>query len=121
MAVAAVLALQPPVLALDEPTSPARSLGRGGGADRADPAQQDLGLTVVLAEHRLERVIGHVDRLRYLPGPGQPAIDGPARETLARMPDGPPLVALGRRLGWAPLPLTISEGRRRAVTIGRWR
>jgi energy-coupling factor transport system ATP-binding protein len=76
---------------------------------------EDLGLTVVLAEHRLERVLGHADRLRFMPGPSshERVLDGAPRSVLRELPLAavPPLVALGRRLGWEPLPLSIREGR----------
>jgi energy-coupling factor transport system ATP-binding protein len=115
VAVASVMALQPPVLALDEPTSQLDPLGAEEVLSALHRLNSELGVTIALAEHRLERVIGHADRLLYLPGPGQPAIDGPVRETLRALPLGPPLVELGRRLEWEPLPLTIREGRRLAV------
>jgi energy-coupling factor transport system ATP-binding protein len=115
VALAAVLALQPPVLALDEPTSQLDPLGAEEVLAALERLNQDLGLTVVLAEHRLERVIGHADRLLYLPGAGQAPLDGPVRECLRALPLAPPLVELARRLEWEPLPLTIREGRRFAA------
>lgn len=115
VALAAVLALQPPVLALDEPTSQLDPLGAEEVLAALERLNQDLGLTVVLAEHRLERVIGHADRLLYLPGAGQPPLDGPVRELLRALPLAPPLVELARRLEWEPLPLTVREGRRFAA------
>jgi energy-coupling factor transport system ATP-binding protein len=72
----------------------------------------DLGLTIVLAEHRLERVAQYADRILYLPGPGEvPLFDTPS-EVLSQVPLVPPLVELGRRLGWKPLPMTVREARR---------
>ncbi|MGD8794450.1 MAG: ABC transporter ATP-binding protein, partial [Anaerolineae bacterium] len=72
----------------------------------------DLGLTVVLSEHRLERVVQYVDRILYFPGEGQPPILDEPRAVLARVEMTPPLVTLAKALGWSPLPLTIKEGRR---------
>ena len=123
VAVAAALALQPAILALDEPTSQLDPWGAEEVLTALTRLNEDLGLTVVLAEHRLERVIGHVDRIRFLPvtGTGVEIVDGPPRCALAAMPEGavPPLVALGRRLGWDPLPLSIKEGRAAARRDGR--
>jgi energy-coupling factor transport system ATP-binding protein len=123
VAVAAALALQPAVLALDEPTSQLDPWGAEEVLTALTRLNEDLGLTVVLAEHRLERVIGHVDRVRFLPAAGGEGgiVDGPPRRALAAMPTGalPPLVALGRRLGWEPLPLSIKEGRAAARRDGR--
>ena len=36
----------------------------------------DLGLTVILSEHRLERVVQYADRMLYLPALGRAARDG---------------------------------------------
>jgi energy-coupling factor transport system ATP-binding protein len=74
---------------------------------------EDLGLTVVLAEHRLERVVAHADRLTVLAPGGTVVLDGSPRETLRHVEIGslPALFALGRRLDWDPLPLSIKEGR----------
>src|SRR5690606_37223433 len=44
---------------------------------------------------------------------------GPSREVLADSPIRPPLVDLGARQGWTPLPLTIREGRRHAAEARR--
>ncbi len=115
VAVAAALALQPDVLALDEPTSQLDPWGAEEVLTALTRLNEDLGLTIVLVEHRLERVVSHADRLRYLPVPGSGDLfqDGRPRDVLAEIDPGgvPPLVVLGRRLGWTPLPLTIKEGR----------
>ena len=115
VAVAAALALQPSLLALDEPTSQLDPWGAEEVLTALTRLNEDLGLTIVLAEHRLERVLGHADRLRVLGGPSVSPLDGAPRDVLARMDSGvvPPVVALARRLGWEPLPLSIKEGRAR--------
>lgn len=112
VAIAAVMTLQPQVLVLDEPTSQLDPQGAEEVLDTLVKLNRDLGLTVILSEHRLERVIEHVDRILYLPGPGQaPLLDDP-RTVLARVDITPPLVTLAKALAWSPLPLTIKEGRR---------
>ena len=41
---------------------------------------EDLGLTIVLSEHRLERVVQYADRMLYLPALGvPPVLDDPRR------------------------------------------
>jgi energy-coupling factor transport system ATP-binding protein len=69
-------------------------------------------LTVILSEHRLERVLQYADRVLYLPACGQAPEFGEPRRMMEKLPLAPPLVRLGRALGWSPLPLTIKEGRR---------
>jgi energy-coupling factor transport system ATP-binding protein len=44
-------------------------------------------------------------------GAGQPPLDGTPRQVLAEVPLAPPVVRLGRQLGWQPLPLTVEEAR----------
>lgn len=112
VAIAAVMTLQPQVLVLDEPTSQLDPQAAEEVLTMVHRLNQDLGLTVVLAEHRLERVLQYADRVLYLPPDGQPAIYGPPRQVMAQVDLAPPLIALGKALGWDPLPLTIKEARR---------
>ncbi len=111
VAIAAVLALQPEVLVLDEPTSQLDPQAAEEVLVALRHLNEDLGLTVILSEHRLERVAQYVDRILYLPALGAAPVIGEPRDVLAQLPLVPPLVELGRHLGWAPLPLTIKEGR----------
>ncbi len=111
VAIAAVMTLQPQVLVLDEPTSQLDPQAAEEVLDTLVKLNQDLGLTVILSEHRLERVVQYADRMLYFPGEGQaPLLDEP-RAVLGEMPFTPPLVALAKALDWSPLPLTIKEGR----------
>jgi energy-coupling factor transport system ATP-binding protein len=124
VAVAAALALQPEILALDEPTSQLDPWGAEEVLAALTRLNDDLGLTIVLAEHRLERVVSHADRLTLLDRDGRIAADGRPRDLLAEADPAllPALLALGRRLDWQPLPLTIKEGRaaqRRDAALGR--
>ncbi len=124
VAVATALALQPTILALDEPTSQLDPWGAEEVIAALTRLNEDLGLTVVLAEHRLERVVSHSDRLTVLDRGGTLAYDGPPRVTLERVDVEtlPPLISLSRRLNWQPLTLSIKEGRlahRNDVTEGR--
>jgi energy-coupling factor transport system ATP-binding protein len=124
VAVAGALALQPSMLALDEPTSQLDPWGAEEVLAALNRLNEDLGLTIVLAEHRLERVVAHADRLTLLAPGGSIALDGPPRDALrqADITNLPALLALGRRLDWDPLPLSIKEGRaaqRRAAALGQ--
>ncbi len=54
----------------------------------------------------------YVDQILYLPaGDGAPMLGEP-RDILGEIDLVPPLVRLGKELGWRPLPLTIKEGLR---------
>jgi energy-coupling factor transport system ATP-binding protein len=117
VAVAAALALHPAILALDEPTSQLDPWGADEVLTALTRLNDDLGLTIALAEHRLDRVLAYADRVRLLDRSGAVAADAPPREALAAMDPHalPPLARLGLRLGWDPLPLTIKEGRARVA------
>jgi len=112
VAIAAALALRPRVLVLDEPTSQLDPQSAEDVLHALVRLNGDLGLTVLLAEHRLERVLPFADTLVYLPHTGTGVLSGPPREVLHRMDLVPPLVTLGKALGWDPLPLTVKEGLR---------
>jgi energy-coupling factor transport system ATP-binding protein len=117
VAIGAVLAAQPRVLVLDEPTS---NLDPGSAEEVLSMLvrmRDELGLTIVLSEHRLERVVGFADRLCYMAAdsaraePAMALSAGPVRQVVRTMPYAPPVSELGRALAWEPLPLTVREGR----------
>lgn len=112
VALAAVLTLHPQVLVLDEPTSQLDPQAAEEVLVALRQLNEDLGLTVILSEHRLERVVQYADRLVYFPAAGAPVFTGTPEEVLSAIPLVPPLVALGKALDWRPLPLTIKEARR---------
>jgi len=115
VAIAAALALRPRILVLDEPTSQLDPRSAQDLLETLVRLNRQLGLTVVLAEHRLERILPHADRLIHLSGRGQPVLSGSPRRVLRQMDLTPPLITLGKALGWEPLPLTVKEGRPLAV------
>jgi energy-coupling factor transport system ATP-binding protein len=116
VAIAAVLAAGPRVLVLDEPTSALDPVAAEEVLSALHRLVHDLGYTVVLAEHRLERVVQHADRIVLVRDGVVSAPLDPA-EAMALSPVHPPIVELGRRMGWSPLPLTIRDARRRAASL----
>ena len=114
VAIGAVLTTHPRVLVLDEPTSALDPPAAEEVLAALHRLVHDLGLTVLLAEHRLERVVQYADRVVHLPGDGRPIETGTPDEVMVRCPVAPPVVELGRLAGWSPLPLTIRDARRHA-------
>ncbi|MFJ4889900.1 ABC transporter ATP-binding protein [Streptomyces sp. NPDC088788] len=117
VAIGSVLTPHPRVLVLDEPTS---ALDPAAAEEVLAVLQRlvhDLGTTVLMAEHRLERVVQYADRLALLPAPGAPLTLGSPAEIMAVSPVRPPVVELGRLAGWSPLPLTVRDARRRAEPL----
>lgn len=115
--IAAALALRPRLLVLDEPTSQLDPKSAEDVLQALVRLNADLGLTIVLAEHRLERVLPFVDQLIYLPAEAAGAIQGSPEAVLPQIELVPPLVQVAKKLGWSPLPLSIKEGRRHSQ---RW-
>ena len=113
VAIGAVLASGPRILVLDEPTSALDPVAAEDVLASLHRLVHDLGLTVVVAEHRLERVIHHADRILMIEGGHVSALLDPA-EAMVTSPIYPPVIALGRHLGWSPLPLSVRDARRRA-------
>ncbi len=113
VAIATALAFRPRVLVLDEPTSQLDPQAAEDVLQALVRLNQDMGLTIVLAEHRLERILPYVDRMVYLAEAGDQVLSGSPRRVLQQMDLTPPLVTLAKNLGWDPLPLTVKEGRQR--------
>lgn len=115
VALASVLAMQPDVLVLDEPTSQLDPVSADDFLATLKSLNEDLGLCVLLAEHRVERCFHFADRVLVL-DQGEIVFEGAPRQ-MAEWADGTP---------WAPLPpvtrlflgrdgiippLTVKEGR----------
>ncbi|MFD7609589.1 ABC transporter ATP-binding protein [Streptomyces sp. NPDC059828] len=118
VAIGSVLTPHPRVLVLDEPTS---ALDPAAAEEVLAVLQRlvhDLGTTVLMAEHRLERVVQYADRVVLLPSPGAAPVTGSPAEVMAHSPVHPPVVALGRLADWEPLPLSVRDARRRAGEAG---
>ncbi|MGW3087495.1 ABC transporter ATP-binding protein [Streptomyces sp. NPDC001108] len=114
VAIGSVLTPHPKVLVLDEPTS---ALDPAAAEEVLSVLQRlvhDLGTTVLMAEHRLERVVQYADQVVLLPSRGTAPVMGAPADVMALSPVHPPVVALGRLAGWEPLPLSVRDARRRA-------
>jgi energy-coupling factor transport system ATP-binding protein len=116
VAIGAALTAHPGVLVLDEPTSALDPTAAEEVLATITRLVHDLGATVLVAEHRLERVVHYADRLVYLSGDGTVQHGRPS-ELLATTAIAPPVVQLGRLAGWHPLPLSVRDARRRATGL----
>ncbi|MFE7324793.1 ABC transporter ATP-binding protein [Streptomyces sp. NPDC057565] len=117
VAIGSVLTPHPKVLVLDEPTS---ALDPAAAEEVLAVLQRlvhDLGTTVLMAEHRLERVVQYADQVVLLPSPGAAPVTGAPADVMAVSPVHPPVVALGRLADWTPLPLSVRDARRRATGL----
>ena len=113
VAIGAVFAAGPRVLVLDEPTSALDPVAAEEVLASLQRLVHDLGVTVVVAEHRLERVIHHADQVVLVAdGRVSPLLAPPDAMTASTI--FPPVVGLGRLARWSPLPLSVRDARRRA-------
>ncbi|MFG3531433.1 ABC transporter ATP-binding protein [Streptomyces sp. NPDC047917] len=116
VAIGSVLTAHPRILVLDEPTSALDPTAAEEVLAAVTRLVHDLGVTVLLAEHRLERVVQYADRVIHLPGDGR-VTSGPPAHIFRTSLIAPPIVELGRAAGWSPLPLSIRDARRTAVPL----
>jgi len=121
VAIASVLALYPDILVLDEPTSELDPKGAEDVLNVVERLNDELGITVILVEHRLDRVVAHSDRVIVLEN-GMITADGGPRSILS---DGrvsqsgvgiPPIIKLAQAVKSKGnlidnTPLTVKEGR----------
>jgi energy-coupling factor transport system ATP-binding protein len=116
VAIGSVLTTHPRVLVLDEPTSALDPTAAEEVLAAITRLVHDLGVTVLLAEHRIERVLQYADHLVHLSPDGR-VESGPPAEIMATSSVAPPVVELGRLVGWAPLPLSVRDARRRVAPL----
>lgn len=118
LAIAAALVMHPKVLVLDEPTSALDPVASEEILSILHRLVHDLSVTVVLAEHRLERVIGYVDRILLIEGDGASSIGEPS-EILAKTDLVPPIVRLSRALSLAEIGTSTREVRKLTEDVRR--
>ena len=110
VAIAAVLTMQPRVLLLDEPTSQLDPQSAQDVLAKLVELRDEIGLTVLAAEHRLERLAAHADRFMIVNSNCGVRMVEP-RAAMREDLSAPPVARIGAALGWSPLPLSLAQGR----------
>ena len=116
---AAVMVAQPEVLLLDEPTSQLDPIAASDFLNTVKKLNREMGLTVLLIEHRLEEALPMADRVLVLEN-GALTMDLPPSEACEQLRTHPALLDAmpgAVRLFHAvraegPCPITVREGRR---------
>ena len=116
VAIGAALVLHPKILVLDEPTSALDPVAAEEVLAILQRLVHDLGITVIIAEHRLERVIGYVDTVIEINKDGAVRIGKP-EEILKDSKIAPPLVKLARALGLPKISLSVRDLRKETEAI----
>ena len=110
VAIAAILTMHPRIILLDEPTSQLDPQSAEDVLRTVNDLRADLGLTIVAAEHRLDRLAPYADRVMHIPRAGEFAVMN-TRCAMSGLPGAPVVSRIGASLGWSPLPLSIVEAR----------
>lgn len=114
---AAVMAMQPDLLVLDEPTSQLDPLAAGDFLATLRKINAELGTTILLIEHRLEEVLAYADRVLVMETGGILALDAPEKlpafirenDMFQAMPV--PMRIFEELSGEGDSPVTVREGR----------
>lgn len=124
-AMASILVMQPHILLMDEPTSQLDPFAGEDILSLAKRLNEDNGMTIILAEQRLERCIHLADRVIYMEN-GKIVLNTvniqEALNYLAQH-DCPAIHPLGKvfsntKTPCAEIPLTVKSGRRLLRTLG---
>ncbi len=117
LALAAVMTLSPKVLLLDEPTSQLDPIAASGFISTLQKINRELGMTVILSEHRLEEVFPIADRVVVMDEGKIVCSDEPEKVcgALAKSPISAGFPSAARIFsgleGRGKCPLTVREGR----------
>ena len=116
---AAVMAMHPSLLILDEPTSQLDPIAASDFLETVKKINRDIGTTVLLTEHRLQDIIPYADRI-FVMDEGGVFLEGTLREigtALGRQKHGMflsmpvPMQIYGETRSRLTCPLTVSQGR----------
>ena len=115
---ASILVMQPELLILDEPTAQLDPIAAADFIATLKRLNQDFGLTIIIAEHRLEDVVPLCDKLIVMEK-GSIIADAPPSEAVPRLKDRPDILCgmpaasrfYAKLSGSGGCPLTVREGR----------
>jgi energy-coupling factor transporter ATP-binding protein EcfA2 len=124
VALAAALVTRPQLVLLDEPTSQLDPVAGDELIWLLRRLNEEWGVTVLLAEHRLERCLAAADRVVAMTT-GSVAFDGHPRDflTWAQHTDQAletPAAKLFSLCNLEPLPVGVRDARRTLASFGRW-
>ncbi len=116
---ASVMAMQPEVLILDEPTSQLDPIAATDLLNTVRKINMELGTTIIITEHRLEEVFHAADRVVLMEQGKIIACDSPRKigESLSKAGSDlfctlPSTIQIRHQVGGTlPYPLTVREGR----------
>ena len=116
---AAIMAMHPSLLILDEPTSQLDPIAASDFLETVKKINRDIGTTVLLTEHRLQDIIPYADRV-FVMDKGNVYLEGTPREIGVKLKEQKhgmflsmpiPMQIYGATDSRDTCPLTVSEGR----------
>ena len=119
VAIASILAMRPKVLVLDEPTAQLDPVSAGAFFQMLRRINQELGVTVILSEHRLEQLYATVDQVVVL-ADGKLHANGNPEQVARQLKEGKsdllpmlpaPVQISSAVTGGAACPMTVRAGR----------
>lgn len=111
VAIASALAAGQQILLLDEPTSALDPLAASEIIALLERLAHQNGITVVLVEHRIERVIELVDSVVIVANDGLVTKGG--YEQFENYQLVPPVIAIAKKLAWDPISVGIDDAKKR--------
>ena len=108
VAIAAALSAGQRILILDEPTSALDPIAAKELLEFVWNLSRTQGITVIVAEHRIERLIGLVDSVIVVNNDGTVSQGEPVAQ-LAKFKFVPPLIEMAHRLRWPNVLLSIEQ------------
>ncbi|MEO6942002.1 MAG: ATP-binding cassette domain-containing protein [Terrimesophilobacter sp.] len=121
LAIAAVLAMSPKILIMDEPTSNLDPIGKQEVFDMAATLNREKGMTVIVIEHEVEVMARYADRVIVL-DEGRIVMNGTPQEIFSqvealaalklRVPEAAAVASIlrERHLWNGPVPITTEQG-----------
>ena len=126
VAIAGVLAMQPEVLILDEPTAGLDPKGRDEILDQVAKLHKERGITVILVSHSMEDVAKYVDRIIVM-NQGSVMFDDIPKSVFAHYKEleavglaAPQVTYLMHELAAAGISVSMDDNMLRDITIGQY-
>lgn len=116
---ASVMVMNPEIIIFDEPTSQLDPIAAGNFLSAVSKINRDLGVTVIMTEHRLEEAFSYADRVIVMDG-GRITADCTPRELSEKISGAdefirlamPASVRIHSQISTGDCPVTVNEGAR---------
>jgi energy-coupling factor transport system ATP-binding protein len=108
VAIASALVSYPKVLILDEPTSQLDPFAADELLKYIIELQAEMNLTVIISEHRLERLLPYSESIIHLTSQGKTMFGSP-QGVLEKMEQVPPIIQIARNFNIKPYPLSAED------------